>query len=150
MGMIDFNLLEAKFKVGLHKQENAIYSICAADLIQRETYGSTYVPLIKAEDLSAAATYFCSAFSTAAVALQYTVSAWNKALDLSLSNITLQIYPVDKYYRFVYVLKQSAAVEVPTEKEARITYLHSLFVDFYGHTLHCWADITVCKVNRGK
>jgi hypothetical protein len=59
--------------VGLQEQENAIYSICASDLVQRENMDQlleTYAPLIKADDLSAAATYFCSAFSIAAVALQ--------------------------------------------------------------------------------
>jgi ferric iron reductase protein FhuF len=56
-------------------------------------------------------------------------------LDFSLSNITLQIYLVNDYYRFIYVLKQDAASDVPVEKEARTKHLHSLFADFYGQTI---------------
>lgn len=95
MGMINFDVLESKLAVTRTGRSDADFSVNAADLLHKDNMDEFirgYSSRIKALEPAAAAAGFCSWFRIVAVAQQYAVSVFDAALDLSLSNLAIQMY----------------------------------------------------------
>jgi ferric iron reductase protein FhuF len=136
MEAIDYKKLEQKFNITLIEREQPFFSVCAEELLNPDTMNlllHTYGPLIKANDLTAPATYFSGNLGMLALALQYSISIWNRSLDLSLSNITVQLYKDNEagYIRFAFVLHNKSEEEAPTDAVERGIWLKQVLTQFY-------------------
>ncbi|WP_158301567.1 (2Fe-2S)-binding protein [Paenibacillus mesophilus] len=134
---MDFECLQ-KFNVGLNEKEHVVYSVAAARLGDREVMEQlieAYAPLIKALDRTAAATYFCNQFANACLALQYAVSVLGKSIDLSLDNMTVQLFAHEGKYGVAYKLDRWAEQAAPSDAMERRLWLERVLTDFYGKTV---------------
>ncbi|MFF2908421.1 hypothetical protein [Paenibacillus sp. NPDC057934] len=116
MGTVDFQQLEEKFALTLHELENTVLTIPASDLLIAEhmqhlidTYGS----LIKAREPAATAAFFVSWFAGVCGALQHMLYQGNEViLDLSLSNLTVQLYIDGQYPLFSFKINEAQFSDV--------------------------------------
>lgn len=134
---LDFNSLEKKFSILLLNDENAVYSVNAADLLDPAAMHklvTLYASRIKALDPTAAAAYFAGSFANVALALQYTVSVYNTAIDFSLSNLIIELIPEETYTRVAFCLRTWREEEGPADKEQREDWLQKVYTTFYGDT----------------
>ena len=101
MSAIPWDVLESKFYLTRADRSDADLSVRAADLLDRsgmDEFIREYTVRIKALEPAAASAGFCGWFRVVAAAQQYAVSLWDAALDLSLSNLTIQMYRKDGWY----------------------------------------------------
>lgn len=97
---IDYSLLENKYYLSPTEQENAVLTVRASDLLLKENmdlFIHDYMKLMKALEPAAAAAGFCSWFRAVCLAQQYAVSLCDTAIDLSLTNLTIQVYLRDQF-----------------------------------------------------
>ncbi|MCL6457541.1 MAG: hypothetical protein K6T85_05995, partial [Gorillibacterium sp.] len=136
---LDFDKLEKRFSISLLKQENAIYSVAAIDLLKPEEmrkFVDQYAPLIKALDATAVAAYFAGWFANVALALQYSVSVYNTALDLSLANLTVELVQDEGYAQIIFCLDRWQEQDAPAnDDQGRVQWLNGVYADFYGETV---------------
>lgn len=134
----DFSVLTSRFAVGLADPERVIVSVRAVDLTRHEAMDhllKAYAPLMKATMPAAAATYFCGWLRNAAFALQFSLSLWNKAIDLSLDNVYIQLVDHGSYYGFAFRLNAWNEQDGPLDGEERQEWLRRVLSQFYGETL---------------
>jgi ferric iron reductase protein FhuF len=133
----DVRLLEQSFSVVTEEKPNALWTASAADMVRPETMSSflaLYRSRLKSED-GTAATYFFGYFRSVAFALQYGLSVYDRALDLSLDRLTIQLVPDNGYDRFWFVvrpLEDEIAPDAPSSREA---WLGSALTVFYRDTV---------------
>ncbi len=118
--------------------KNAVFSMPAAQPSAQngmERLLDTYMPLLKAAEPAAAAAYFSSWFGGVALAFHYFISR-NKGPDLSLGNITVQLYPVGNYHRFSFQVGEWQEQDAPLDPKERDRWRERMFTDFfYGKTV---------------
>ncbi|HBS44666.1 MAG TPA: hypothetical protein DEA91_09800 [Paenibacillus sp.] len=106
--MVDFKLLEENFYLTLHAPENAMLTIPALDLLKFERMEELidmYGSLIKARERSTAAAFFMSWYAGVCGAMQHMLYRdCTQLLDLSLSNITVQLYAGEHYPFFLFTI----------------------------------------------
>lgn len=135
---VDFDQLSKQFYIHRNDKEQIVISVPAIELLEQAKMDhliDTYAPLMKALERKAAAAYFCSWFGATALALQYGVSYCNKLFDLSLHNITVQLYCKDDYYWYSFKIHSWSEEDGPTETAERTEWLRKGYDDFYGNTL---------------
>lgn len=91
---LDLSVLAERFDIRLDDRNCVIVSIPCEQLLAEEHANrllQTYAPFIRASGAQVAATYFCGWYGCICNAMQYTVSHYNQALDLSLANVTIQL-----------------------------------------------------------
>jgi ferric iron reductase protein FhuF len=138
MQQSDCDKLERHFFVSRREMDNAVWSGPASELLetaQMSSLISVYARLLKAADLAPAATFFSGWLSGPALAVQYAMSVWNKTFDLSLNNLSVQLYNQDGYYRFSFMLNRWAEQDGPADEAARTEWRSSVLQDVYGNTL---------------
>ncbi|WP_372660718.1 IucA/IucC family C-terminal-domain containing protein [Cohnella sp.] len=105
MQALDLSELEERFDIRSEDRNGVIVSIPAEQLVVREHADrllQAYAPLIRARGVEVAATYFSGWYGSICIAMQYMVSHYDHVLDLSLANVTVQLYPNDRYYHFSF------------------------------------------------
>jgi ferric iron reductase protein FhuF len=138
-GSVDLHILEHKFNVVLTKREQPVFSVRGEDLLHSETMLEllqTYKPLIKADETTAPAAYFCGFLSMLGLALQYSVSIWNKSFDVTLSNLTIQLYTDREtgYSRFAFVIHPWSDEAAPSDCAARDEWRERILSSYYEKT----------------
>ncbi|AJS58245.1 hypothetical protein [Paenibacillus sp. IHBB 10380] len=117
MGTVDFQQLEEKFFLTLNKLENIVLTIPALDLLKVENMKhliDTYGTLIKARERSTAAAFFISWYAGVCGAMQYMLYRGDELLlDLSLSNLSVQLYAGDHYPLFSFKINEARFSQVP-------------------------------------
>ncbi|MFN7249967.1 MAG: hypothetical protein ACK4M9_04160 [Anaerobacillus sp.] len=103
MVAIDFEFLEKEFYYfRMIDHPNKLYSVHLADFNKKEVINefiNIYGEKIKALNSEVAATYFFSIYGWILSGLQYVLSHYDTALNVSLSNIELQMY-YDKEHNY--------------------------------------------------
>ncbi|WP_419875420.1 hypothetical protein [Candidatus Pristimantibacillus sp. PTI5] len=117
MGAVDFRQLEEKFFLTLYEPENTVLTMPASDLIIEEDMMrliDTYGLLIKTEERSAAAAFFMSWYAGICSAMQHMLFRGDELLlDLSLSNVTVQLYAGDHYPLFSFKINEQRFRKIP-------------------------------------
>lgn len=135
---VDYDRLSKHFYINRNDQEQIVLSVPAVELLEQakmDQFIDTYAPLMKALERKVAAAYFCSWFGATALALQYGVTYCNKLFDLSLHNMTVQLYCKDEYYWYSYKIHSWTEQDGPTETSERAQWLRKGYVEFYSNTL---------------
>lgn len=133
MNTIDYNLLERKFSFFLASRPNGLFSMNAAELLKEENMDQLlhiYMPTIKAAAPDVAGTYFCSWFRSVCLVHQYAVSVCDAAMDLSLSNLDIQLYSRDGRCVFACVYRHPRQNMAPAG--LRESWREEAFASFYG------------------
>ncbi|WP_053372888.1 hypothetical protein [Paenibacillus sp. FJAT-27812] len=117
MGTVDFRQLEERFALTLAKLENTVLTLPASDLLIADNMGlliHTYGPLIKARERSAAAAFFMSWYAGVCGAMQHMLSCGDEQLlDLSLSNLSVQLYAGEHYPLFSFQINEARFSSIP-------------------------------------
>ncbi|QGQ98847.1 (2Fe-2S)-binding protein [Paenibacillus psychroresistens] len=130
---MDINKLETDFRITLQSNTDAIFSMALIDLLEPKNMIQlleTYTPLLKARGNEAAAAYFVSWFSSVPLALQYSISA-NKAVRLTLANLTVQIFPVGEYHQFSFKITDYETQDAPIAEAERKEWRNQILAEFY-------------------
>ncbi|HET7579484.1 MAG TPA: IucA/IucC family C-terminal-domain containing protein [Bacillales bacterium] len=138
MPKLDLEPLEKYCFTRLEDRNDAILSIPADDLLdlaRLEDFIDEYVPLMHALDRGAAAAALCRWFAGPAIAFQYGLSVWNKAIDVSLSNLTIQLYPVDQYCLFSFKINRWSDLDAPVNEWDRKDWRRRQLERFYENTM---------------
>ncbi|MDF2649694.1 MAG: hypothetical protein K0Q73_5499 [Paenibacillus sp.] len=109
MQALDLSELEERFDIRSDDRNGVIVSIPAEQLLVREHADrllQAYAPLIRALGVEVAATYFSGWYGSICLAMQYMVSHHDQVLDLSLANLTVQLYPNKQYYHFSFKIEE--------------------------------------------
>ncbi|MEF2968239.1 (2Fe-2S)-binding protein [Paenibacillus sp. M1] len=117
---IDFGLLEQALYVVTRERENALVTIPADLLTDRqeaERLLKRYQELIKGQDLQVAATYYAASWRVMLTAALYLMTVCDGSPDLSLANLTLQIEMVNNYPYVFFVLKNASVRSWPVDRE---------------------------------
>ncbi|MEK4059140.1 MULTISPECIES: (2Fe-2S)-binding protein [Paenibacillus] len=133
---MDFKQLEDKYFLTLHEPCNTILAMSAYDLLQAghtllllDTYG----PYIKSGERSTTAVFFCTWLGELCAAMQHMLFCGEETiLELSLRNISVQLYDADTQYPlFSFKINEIRRIEIPTvDREAWSTkVLHSFYND---------------------
>ncbi|MBP1989888.1 hypothetical protein [Paenibacillus eucommiae] len=133
MEAVDFKLLEEKFFLTLHEPESIQLSMPASELLETEPLMKLidlYGPLIKTSERSVAAAFFCSWYAGLCCAMQHML-VHNKEviLDLSLSNLSVQLYMGSQYPLFSFRMNEVRFINIPkVDREAWCRMvLHSFY-----------------------
>lgn len=128
-----------KFNVGLDDKERILYAEAGVRLTERdgmERLLRDYQPLMKGLTPLSAAVYFCNQLANAALALQYAVSVHGKSFDLSLDNVTIQLFAHESGYCGVaFKLGRWGWSEAPADRRERREWLRQAYARFYGETI---------------
>ncbi|WP_410511100.1 (2Fe-2S)-binding protein [Paenibacillus sp. BR2-3] len=131
------NELRARFDLQLSYPEGAKHSFLAAELVKEENmreFIDCYSPLMKALDDTAAAAYFANWFSNVALALQYSISAFDTVPDLRLANLVIHLIPDGGYCRVMYSLQQWKTFDTAASGLERGKWRYNTLADFYQNT----------------
>lgn len=151
-------LLESSYSLTINEQENIVFSCPAVDLLDENKVKQLldlYTPLIKGMESSVGEAYMTSWFRGPMIGLIYMLSAWNKALDLSLGNLTLQLYKASyngyEYYTVSFLLKNVELIIGPEPEQAQkeAEWQEEMLSRFYMQTLGPVLD-TIAKVGTLK
>lgn len=107
---IDYKLLENQLSVITELKQDAIYTIPAVDLLDRDKAASFllfYQKEIKGLDIQVAGTYLAAGWRVLCAAVQYMLGVTNRWLSFALGNITIQVSRVHDYPRIFFVVHDS-------------------------------------------
>ncbi len=138
MAISDVALLERKFYVCLEDREGILFSAPAAALVDRDDMKrclEKYASCIRASGLHPAATFFCAWIGYVALAQQYMLSAENKKIDLSLSNIDVQLYGKGQRFAFAFKIRRWSEQALPASGADRRAARHRALAELYGETI---------------
>jgi hypothetical protein len=96
---------------------------------------SVYAQGIRADRLQPAAAFFCAYAGDLAVAQQYMLSVGNRVIDVSLPNLTIQIYQDHERHRLSFGLQRWSERPLPTTGPGRTLQRSRALSDVYSRTL---------------
>lgn len=135
-------LLESNFDLTVKKRDDLLFSCPATDLLDEDKMKrllEIYTPLVKGNDPSVGEVYTAGWFRGPMLGLIYMLSAWNKTLDLSLDNITVQIYTADyngyKYTATNFYLNQTDLIAAPEQEHEHAAWTKDRISGFFEHTV---------------
>ncbi|WP_379127077.1 (2Fe-2S)-binding protein [Paenibacillus sp. sgz500958] len=147
--------LTTKFDLHFTAPEGAVYSYVAVELLDPEhmrRFIYEYAPLIKALDDTAVGAYFAGWFTSAALALQYSLSVFDAAPDLSLNNLHIHLIPAAGYCRVAFSLQKGELNPAPNEPFKREEWLLQILTDFYKNTasplLQCVSEASGLSLSK--
>ncbi|CAM3979226.1 hypothetical protein L1N85_05345 [Paenibacillus alkaliterrae] len=145
-------LLAEKYDLTVNERENVVYSCPAEELLNESRLKhllELYTPMVKGKEQSVGEVYMTSWFRGPMLGLIYMLSKWNKSLDLSLSNLTVQIYTTvynnKPYYRCGLLIHQYELEEGPEEPEANESWTKEKLSRFFEYTVRPVLE-TIAKV----
>ncbi|WP_419874487.1 (2Fe-2S)-binding protein [Candidatus Pristimantibacillus sp. PTI5] len=135
-------LLESNFGLSVKKREDLLFSCPAADLLDENKMKQLlefYTPLVKGNDPSVGEVYMAGWFRGPMLGLIYMLSSWNKTLDLSLENITVQIYTADynghKYTASEFFLHHTDLIDAPEQEHEYAAWTKDRIRGFFERTV---------------
>jgi ferric iron reductase protein FhuF len=132
------NVLEKNFYFGLTDREDALFSMSAAELLkpgEMKQFLRMYASCIKARELKPAAAYFCGWFGYVGMAQLYMLAVKNKQIDLSLANMTIQLYARDGHFLFAFKPDRWSERPLPESGKERSEQRLQALEQFYAHTV---------------
>lgn len=135
---INLRHISELLSIQTERRENAIYTIPAGDLPDREQMGkflAFYQEQIKGLDLQISATYFASSWRELCTALLYLLSLTSKGPNVSLENMTVQVEFVNHFPRVFFVLNQPDERHWPESDGGRDGLLEKVLGPFFQETL---------------
>ncbi|WP_029192241.1 (2Fe-2S)-binding protein [Paenibacillus harenae] len=134
--------LAVNYDLSAEDRENVIFSCPATDLLDESKMKQLlelYTPLIKGKESAAGEAYMTSWFRGPMLGLIYMLSAWNKNLDLSLPNMTVQIYSdtynEKKFYRCGFRIHQLELIDGPADAVQNAEWAKAALTRFFEHTV---------------
>lgn len=123
-------------------RENTVYRCLATDLLKEENMKSLlafYTPLVKGKEQSVGEAYMTSWFRGPMLGLLYILSAWNKTPNLSLNNLTVEVYSDTyndfKYYRCGFLLHEFELEEGPEQPIERNEWAKEKLSQYFEYTI---------------
>lgn len=116
---MDINELENRYFLSLHEcgHMHMLLTISATDLLHENHMNrllDTYGPLIKSGERSVTAAFFCNWFASVCSALQNMLfRGADYIYDLSLANISVQLYIKEQYPSFSFKIKNTKRIQIP-------------------------------------
>jgi ferric iron reductase protein FhuF len=145
-------LLESSYDLTVGKPENLVFSCPALDLLDENKTKSLlelYTPLVKGTDPSVGEVYMASWFRGPILGLLYMLSAWNKVPDLSLSNLTVQIYKATynehEYYATSFLMHNVDLIAATRESDEGEKWTRNTLIAFFEQTVRPVFE-TIAKV----
>ena len=133
---IDYELLEQQLGIVTKKRQDALLTMPAAELTDREPMES-FLKLsreqIKGRDIQVAATYFAATWRALCTAMQYMLSAAPGRLCFSLENLTIQVVLVNDFPWVYFVLNDPG--EAPWPQGERNAWRENELGGFYAEAL---------------
>ncbi|QMV42917.1 (2Fe-2S)-binding protein [Cohnella cholangitidis] len=121
---MDLKLFEEYFHISTNGSDNPILSLPLADLLQHENMKEVLrqgSALVKGIGLELAASYIGLAFFGLAATKQIVMSQYNRILDLSLDNLTIQLETHDDHAHVVFQITELRWTDLPdANREAAI------------------------------
>ncbi|MDO3412279.1 (2Fe-2S)-binding protein [Saccharibacillus sp. CPCC 101409] len=99
-----------------------------------ERFLSRYAELLKAPDLQAPVTYFCSWYSGIVSASLYFPAVLGKRPDFSPANLSVQLIPLEKGGSLNFVVGSRMAEPAPQDETEREEWTRAGFRGFFGGT----------------
>lgn len=134
--------LESTFNITVNKQENPLFSCPAAELTDEHKIKrllDLYTPLIKALDPSVGEVYMAAWLQGPLLGLIYMLSAWNKAPNLTLDNLRVQMYTASyndrEYYAVNFLLNNLELHDGPDEPLKRTSWAEEKLSRFLSQTV---------------
>lgn len=134
-------LLESSYNLSVTKRDNLVFSCPATELLDESKMKQLlelYTPMVKGKDPSVGEVYMAGWFRGPMLGLIYMLSAWNKAPDLSLSNLTVQIYKAvyneSEYYACSFLIHNFDLLE-PAEKSDNMAWTKETLCGYFEHTV---------------
>jgi len=134
MGAVHWDVLESKFYLTTEDHGGADLTARASDLLERsamDEFIREYSARIKALEPAAASAGFCGWFRVVAAAQQYAVSLCDAALDLSLSNLTIQMYRKDGWYWVSFKVERPREFRYSPDAGTRERWREDVLTAFY-------------------
>jgi ferric iron reductase protein FhuF len=145
-------MLENSYDLTLNKRENLVFSCPAIDLLDEDKLKQLlefYTPLVKGMDPSVGEVYLAGWFRGPMLGLIYTLSALKQAPDLSLNNLTIQLYKAEynnhEYYAVSFHLHNFDLLAAPLPVEEQATWVQDKISSFFEHTIRPVFE-TIAKV----
>ncbi|WP_429841299.1 Fe-S oxidoreductase [Brevibacillus sp. FIR094] len=135
----DDDFIAQRFDLTSKPRPNALFSMKARDLVDPTHMNELvqiYAPLIKAHELTAAGTYISSWLTSPSLGLSYMISVWNRALTMTLDNMTIELFYEDDYPQFAFVIPAYEIVEAPTSVAERAIWLKECYRAYFQDFLH--------------
>lgn len=132
MTAIDFDFLEKNFYYfRLDDHPNKVYSIVLSNLNHKELFEeliNVYGSHIKALNSQVVASYFCGVYGWFLAGVQYVLSYSDSTLNISLSNIELQLYYHEELKAYGICFRLLKVDEITFQKTERETR-RNLFIE---------------------
>ncbi|MGN7413867.1 hypothetical protein [Paenibacillus sp. SAF-068] len=127
---VHFNLVDKLHGVPVA----SLYGDSILDPEKMSSFLSTYQQLIEGHDQTVAAAYFTSWFGSVAAALQYIVTVYDAAPNLSLANLNVHLMQEKGYTRITFQLEKLEVDLAPNDSEGRSVWIEAEFNRFYSRT----------------
>ncbi|WP_373231893.1 (2Fe-2S)-binding protein [Cohnella sp.] len=140
---MDLRIAEEHFHISTKGSEAPLYSIAATDILQHEKMlellqrGSV---LVKGIGLELAVSFLGLAYFGLAATKQFVMSRYNRVLDLSLENLTIQLQSSGDYAQAVFKLKELKWTELPAND--RETALLAEWKHYFEETMNPLIEAT--------
>lgn len=135
--LFEASLLQPQFYMAAEPKPDAVATATLAELSTpegAEPFLRAFADLLKAPDLQAAVTYFCSWFSGTVAASLYFPAAAGLRPDFSAANLSAQLFAGENGGHSLNIVIGSRAAELAPEDEARDVWTDEGFRAFYGQT----------------
>ncbi|MBD2868066.1 hypothetical protein [Paenibacillus arenilitoris] len=136
------DILESRYEIFVSDRDNIAFSCPASELLDAgklKKLLELYTPMVKGTEQAVGEVYMTSWFRGPMLGLLYMLSAWNRSLDLSLDNLTVQIYSSvyngKSYYRCGFLMDRSEWREGPAEQDANAEWAKEEISRFFEHTV---------------
>lgn len=139
--LIDIPFIEEQYAVAFKRPEQPMVEYSFVELTKPETIRSlmeTYAGILKASDITPAATYFASWLRGMSITAQLLMSVHDAALDWSIQNWTLLVSERDGRMSFAFHPVDAAIVSAPSTDRA--AWRDNLMNEFYSTTLRPLID----------
>ncbi|MGG1637186.1 (2Fe-2S)-binding protein [Paenibacillus sp. NRS-1760] len=151
-----FAMLEDSYDLTVNKRENLLFTCPAIDLLDENKLKQLlafYTPLVKGMDPSVGEVYMAGWFRGPMLGLLYTLSVLKQAPDLSLNNLTVQIYKAEynnhEYIAVSFYLHNSEFVAAPLPLEEQEMWIKDKISSLFEHTIRPVFDL-IAKVGTLK
>ncbi|CAM3467741.1 MULTISPECIES: (2Fe-2S)-binding protein [Saccharibacillus] len=133
----DPDLLLPQFYMSAEPRAGAEMTMKLAELSAQggaERFLRLFAEVLKAPDLQAAVTYFCSWYSGVAAASLYFPAAAGLRPDLSADNLSVQLFRLENGHMLNFFIDSRAAEPAPADEAERDAWMREGLRLFYGET----------------
>lgn len=137
---MDFDEVEQLCKISLKRRKDAVLTMPMSDLLNNSHLSSLfdfYMPSLQTLNPEVVAVSLSRWLGFVAIGLQYFMSVQNLQLDLSIDNISVEVYPAPRGSGFwlSFFLHKWLEIEAPTDCAERRVWCIQVLGQFYGQTI---------------